>query len=138
MRQAPDPNMKATSLPTPSTRGQGWLAGGGAAAALAGLLASSCCALPILMVSLGLGSVAGALVSVLAAWRLPMLGLAALLLAAAWWSYWRRRPACSSEQSCKPSSARWLPVGLAAASAVVLLALLWQTWIEPHALRWVR
>jgi len=130
--------MNIPSFRTPSTRGQGWLAGSGAAAALAGLLASSCCALPILMVSLGLGSMAGALVPMLAAWRLPMLGLAALLLAAGWWSYWRRRRACPSEQGCKPSSARWLPLGLAAASAVVLLALLWQTWIEPHALRWVR
>lgn len=130
--------MNTPSSRTSSPRSQGWLAGGGAAAALAGLLASSCCALPILMVSLGLGSVAGTLVPVLAVWRLPMLGLAALLLAAGWWSYWRRRRACSSEQSCEPSSARWLPLGLAAASAVVLLALLWQTWIEPHALRWVR
>ncbi len=116
---------------------RGWLGGSGAAAGLLGVLASSCCALPILLMGLGLGSAAGSAVPVLAAWRLPVLALATAFLAVAWWMHWRKRQACGADASCdmpKPG----LPIGLTASSCLVLLALVWPTWIEPLAMRWVR
>lgn len=121
-----------------SSRPQAWLGHSGAAAGLLGVLASSCCALPILLMGLGLGSAAGSAVPVLFAWRVPVLALATTFLAAAWWMYWKKRRACAQELSCeRPQRMAW-PLGLMASSCIVLLALAWPIWIEPLAMRWVR
>lgn len=121
-----------------SSRLPAWLGSSGATAGLLGVLASSCCALPILMMGLGLGSAAGSAIPVLAAWRWPVLALATAFVATAWWMHWRTRRNCGDQLSCdRPRSRAW-PVGLMASSCLVLLALAWPTWLEPLAIRWVR
>ena len=115
------------------------MTGAGLAAGLAAIVASSCCVLPIVFVGLGLGSVAALLIPTLAALRPYLLAGAIIAVAAAWILYTRRRQACAADASCataRPS--RRAPVWLVFASVVALLALVWQPWIEPLLLSWLR
>jgi hypothetical protein len=62
-----------------------------------------------------------------------------LAVIAAWLSYARRRRACASDAACAATGAgRRVPAWLALATAVVLLALIWQPLIEPRLLPWIR
>jgi mercuric ion transport protein len=122
------------SEPTPRL-----LAGGGILAGLIGLVASSCCALPIALAGFGMASVAGSLIPMLAALRAPLLILAACLALAGWVVVLRRRRSCALSEECAPPRAsRSVVLALSLVTGVVLLALLWPTWIEPYAIRWVR
>lgn len=62
---------------------------------------------------------------------------AALVLAAGWWSVWRRRRACAADRGCAPPS-RLSVTLLGLATALLLLAILWQPLIEPEALMILR
>jgi mercuric ion transport protein len=120
-------------------KGTAAVTGTGLAAGLAAIVASSCCVLPIVFVGLGLGSVAAVLIPTLAVLRPYLLGAAVLTILAAWVIYARRRQACASDAACGTvGSARRAPIWLVLASAIVLLALIWQPWIEPLLLRWIR
>jgi mercuric ion transport protein len=120
-------------------KGTGAVTGAGLAAGLAAIVASSCCVLPIVFVGLGLGSVAALLIPALAALRPYLLAGAMLAVVAAWILYARRRPASATDASCATSGpSRRAPVWLILASAIVLLALIWQPWIEPLLLPWLR
>ena len=67
------------------------------------------------------------------------LGAAGLLLSTAWFIYARRRQACASDTACATvGPARRAPIWLVFASAIVLLALIWQPWIESLLLRLMR
>jgi mercuric ion transport protein len=121
---------------TPEANKRGWLTGSGALAGLLGMLASSCCVLPIVMLNLGIAGTAAVLIPWLATWRLPVLLAGGLLLAAGWYSHWCAPRACGS--ACGAVASRAGPIGLSLASAVWLLALSWSTWVEPVLLRWVR
>jgi mercuric ion transport protein len=113
--------------------------GAGLAAGLAGIVASSCCVLPIVFVGLGLGSVAAALIPTLAILRPYLLGAAALAIVVSWVTYARRRQALPSRGVCGTGiAARRVPLWLVLATAVVLLAFIWQPWIEPLLLRAMR
>jgi len=113
--------------------------GAGLVAGLAAIVASSCCVLPIVFVGLGLGSVAALLIPTLAALRPYLLAGAVLAVVAAWILYARRRPACATDTACATTGpSRRAPVWLVLASAIVLLALIWQPWIEPLLLAWLR
>lgn len=112
-----------------------WAAGAGATAALAGIVASSCCALPLLLAGLGLGGVSLSVLPVLAVWRPYLIGSAAVALLLAWFLYLRPLKTDGSNHACGTEAAvRQSPRWLVLASAIVLLALVWQAWIEPQLL----
>ncbi len=112
-----------------------WATGTGTAAALAGIVASSCCVLPLMLAGLGLGGVSLSVLPVLAAWRPYLLGAAVLALALAWILHWRRPTAGSGDAACATgAAARRFPLWLVLASAIVLLELVWQSAIEPRLL----
>ncbi len=129
----------ATPSQNPGGKSTGVVAGAGLAAGLVAIVASSCCVLPIVLVGLGLGSVAAALVPTLAVLRTYLLAAAVLAVVAGWVIYLRRRQACATDAACGvPAAARRAPIWLVLASAIVLLALIWQPWIEPLLLSWIR
>lgn len=129
----------ASEVQGPGGKGPAAATGAGLAAGLAAIVASSCCVLPIVFVGLGLGSAAAVLIPTLAALRPYLLAVAVLAVAAAWVSHARRRRACATDADCKTRGpVRHTPVWLVLASAVVILALIWQSSIEPRLLPWVR
>jgi len=109
------------------------LAVAGLGAGLAGIVASSCCVLPLVFAGFGIGGATFAVLPVLAAWRPHLLGAAVLALVLAWSLHLRQRRACRADATCSGAVARdrrW--IALAAISAVVLLAIVWQPLIEPR------
>ena len=110
----------------------GWTALGGSA--LAVFAWAACCVLPIALSLAGL-SLAG--MAFLAEQRAWLTWGAAIMLAAGWWTVWRRRRACIRDQSCA-SPSRLTVALLAAATFLIGLALIWQPLIEPRALMLLR
>jgi mercuric ion transport protein len=114
----------------------GWFTGTGLTAGLAGIVASSCCVLPLVLAGFGLGGVSLSLVPALAVARPYLLGAAVLALAIAWIVHLRARRACATDGACADDlHARRSPWWLVLATAVVLLALVWQASIEPQLLQ---
>lgn len=114
-------------------------AGAGLSAGLAGIVASSCCVLPLVFAGFGLGGATFAALPVLAAWRPYLLGAAVLALVAAWSLHLRRRRACRASAGSAGAVApdrRW--IALAATSSVVLVSLVWQPLVEPRLLLLLR
>ena len=105
--------------------------GAGMAAGLVGIVASSCCVLPILLVGLGLGSVGAVLIPALAAARPFLLGVAVLAIVFAWIMHGRRLRACKLDAGCETANRSHAPIWLILASAIVALALIWQSGVEP-------
>ena len=125
-----------TSDTAPRTDGRdrivGWTALGGSA--LAVFAWAACCVLPLALSLAGL-SLAGA--ALFADQRALLTWGSTLVLAAGWWSVWRRRRACARDGGCAPSSR--LTIGLLAVATVLIgLALIWQPVIEPSALMLLR
>jgi len=116
------------------------LAGGtSVAAGIAGILASSCCVLPIVFVAFGLGSVAAAVIPALAVLRPYLLAIAVLAVAVGWVCHMRAWRLASEGAACGAAAPpRRALVWLGLASLVVLLALTWQSVIEPRLLVWMR
>jgi mercuric ion transport protein len=113
--------------------------GAGLAAGVAAIIASSCCVLPLVFIGLGLGGVAALLIPTLAALRPYLLAGAVLAVVTAWILYAPRRQVCATDASCATTGpARRAPAWLVLASAIVLLAFIWQPWIEPLLLPWLR
>lgn len=128
--------MQSRNLADKGTRA---VTGAGLATGLAAIVASSCCVLPVVFVGLGLGSVAAILIPTLAALRPYLLAAAALAVVAAWAIYVRRRRTCAAGTACGiQTTAGRGPLWLVIASATVLIAFIWQPWIEPLLLRWIR
>ena len=88
---------------------------GGGVAAFAAVAASSCCALPMALVFMGVSTNAVGLLGPLHAYRYLVALAAFVLLAAAWFMAVRRR------------SARVYPF-LVLATALLALSFFWQTW----------
>lgn len=112
----------------------------GAVAGLGGIVASSCCVLPLVLAGLGASSAIFSGFETLVAYQAYILGAAAMLLAAAWIAFWRRaRTAdCASEGACaKPRTPRLTAVILALATLSVGAAAGWGI-VEPvllHAIQ---
>lgn len=107
----------------------GWSALG--VAGLAVLAWAACCILPLTLSLLGLGVAGTALIAGQREW---LTFGAVVMLAAGWWSYWRRRKVCASDATCSPPS-RLTARLLAIATLLVGLALVWQSAVEPWAMR---
>ena len=99
------------------------LAAGGLAAAFA---AASCCALPLALGALGLGSAWLAGVAAFAAPLQPLfllVAIACLVGGIAIW--WRRRSACAADGACaRPRLGRFAALGFAVTGALTLAAIL--------------
>lgn len=119
----------------------GWLAGIGATVGFGALAASSCCVLPLALAGLGAGSAVFSGLEMLANWRLFLQGSAVLVLLAAWGAFLRRRSAvaCGIGESCaaRPAS-RGTRLFLSLGTAFVVLSLIWEPYIEPFLLKFIR
>jgi mercuric ion transport protein len=129
----------SSDFPASSAKRARMAGGAGLAAGLAGIFASSCCVLPLVLVAFGLGSAGAAVIPALAALRLYLIAAAILAVAVGWLSHlrgWRTErvgTACAAAAAKRP-----VPLWLGLASAVVLLALAWQPLVEPWLLARMR
>jgi mercuric ion transport protein len=119
-------NLSSTEIqasPGAERTATGSLAAGGFAA---GLLASSCCILPLILVSLGVGGTWMSLLTGLSPYQPYFLGLAALSIGTGLWRAYRKPKQCAPGSLCaKPSAGRitkpvlWTGATLAVAAAGV-------------------
>ncbi|MBX9933464.1 MAG: mercury transporter MerT [Methylobacterium sp.] len=124
-------------LPTPTGS---WFAGLGTLTGLGALVASSCCALPVALTSLGAtGAVFGGL-AMLSNIRPLLLGGAALALVIGWGLFLHRRATeCDMASTCARTGSSWPKAALlGVGTALVDLALMWETYLEPIVLRAMR
>jgi mercuric ion transport protein len=134
----------AVPIPHPAknspVQASGWLAGLGAVTGFGALAASSCCVLPLALAGFGAGSVVFGGLEILANWRPLLLGVAVMVVLAAWILLFRRRSvACNVDGSYSayaPSkSARVL---LSLGTVFVVLSVAWDPYVEPFLLKLVR
>lgn len=115
----------------------GWLAGIGATVGLGGVLASSCCVIPMALAGLGAGGAAFSGLEFLATWRIYLIAGAALASALGWAMFFRQRSiSCSPCTDTMPT--RRVATLLSVGTAFVVLSYLWDPLIEPILLRFVR
>lgn len=115
----------------------GWLAGIGTTVGLGGLLASSCCVIPMVLAGLGAGGAAFSGLEFLAAWRIYFIAGAALALALGWAMFFRQRSiACAPCADTMPT--RKVATLLSIGTAFVALSYVWDPLIEPALLRLIR
>lgn len=112
---------------TGAKSGGGWFATGGA---LGAVLASSCCIVPLVLISLG---VSGAWIGGLTAlepYKPVFVGIAVIFLAAGFWHVYFRKPApCEDGTYCaRPESSLVTKTALWVATILVLLALTIDFW----------
>ena len=115
-------------MQTPTHRQSTWLTIGGLVGAVA---ASSCCILPLLFFSLGLGGAWLGKLSVLAPYQPYFLGVTLILLALGHYQVWFRAPKVCASEDCAERQPRWLLKSiLIVATALTLLALA-VPWLAP-------
>ncbi|SEC31401.1 mercuric ion transport protein [Rhizobiales bacterium GAS188] len=115
----------------------GLFAAAGMSIGLGAVLASSCCALPLLLEGLGAGAGAFAALETLASLRLPLIALAGLAVAGGWILWWRKLSA-SCEAACAPARRPMIAtLVLGIATLLVIMAIAWD-FIEPALLRFTR
>ena len=122
------------------TQASGWLAGLGAVAGFGALSASSCCVLPLALAGLGAGSAVFGGLEILANWRPLLLGVAVMVVLAAWILVFRHRSvACNVDGSCSAyAPSRSARVLLSLGTVFVVLSVAWDPYIEPFLLKLVR
>ena len=116
----------------PAGQALGW----GAVAAAAGAVFAwaACCVLPMSLALAGLGLGGLSWIAGQRTW----ITLAALGVVAVGWALtWRRARRCRVDATC-PAPSRLATGLLAAATLLVLLALVWQPFVEPWALALIR
>lgn len=91
---------------------------------LGALLASSCCLLPVTLVSLGLGGAWLGLLAPLAPWQPVFVGLAVVSLALGFWLAYRPAPVCAPDGSCPSPRSRTLARGVLWVGTALLLAVI--------------
>ncbi len=116
----------ATGVPVqlaPREATSGWLAGGGV---VSGLLATTCCVLPLALFSMGVGGAWMGTLRSLEAYQPVFAVLAIAFIAAGCWSLRRRRRACTADGYCATTTAtRVITVALWVATALVALSVAW-------------
>ncbi len=91
--------------------------------------ASACCVLPLVLAGVGIGT--GGLAAFVP-YRWPLTIVAAVIVAAGWMLYLRRRRACAGDATCagsKPSAATFAM--LCVATAMVTISALWGFMEQP-------
>ena len=124
---------------TAASSSGGWLAGLGSVVGLGAVIASSCCALPLILASLGATGAVFTGLEFMAAQRAVLLGSATAAIAVAWVLFLRRRAtACSENGACSiRARSRRTALILGIGTALIGLALIWQPYIEPAATKLV-
>ena len=85
--------------------------------------AAACCVLPLLLAGIG---VSGAGLGLFVPFRWPLVGAAALAVAAGWYFYWTRKRACAADATRSAAApSRTTFAMLLAATALVILSALW-------------
>ena len=107
--------------------GRRWFAVGGA---LGALLASSCCILPLILISLGVSGAWIGSLTALEAYKPVFIGIAAAFIAAGFWRVYLRKPQpCEEGAACaRPGSARFTKAALWISTLLVLLAATIDYW----------
>jgi mercuric ion transport protein len=113
---------QALAKPNQQASGATWLSVGGI---LAGLAAASCCVLPFLLFTAGIGGAWIANLTALepyqpifAAVALGFVGYGTYLV------YWKPKAACAADSYCaRPASSRMAKIGLWSAAALVVIAI---------------
>lgn len=115
-------------MQTPTYRKSTWLTTGSLVGAIA---ASSCCILPLLFFSLGLGGAWLGQLGVLAQYQPYFLGATLILLALGHHQVWFRAPKVCASEDCAERQPGWLLKSiLMIATALTLLALAFP-WLAP-------
>jgi mercuric ion transport protein len=100
-----------------------------ATALVSAIAASSCCVLPLLFVSVGIGGAWIGSLTALAPYQPIFLGLAGACTAAGFWSVYRRRQAACAGPDCgTPESRRVTKAALWAGLVVLIVADLAEWW----------
>jgi mercuric ion transport protein len=104
------------------------------------LAASSCCVLPLALAGLGAGSAVFGGLEILAIWRPLLLGVAVVVVLAAWILLFRGRSvACNVDGSCSAYTAsKSARVLLGLSTMVVALSIAWDPYIESFLRKFVR
>jgi len=114
-----------------------WLAGIGTTIGLGGVLASSCCVIPMALAGLGASGAAFSGLEFLAAWRIYFIAGAALAVTLGWAMFFRQSSiACGPCADMMPT--RKVATLLSIGTAFVALSFVWDPLIEPMLLRFVR
>lgn len=132
MNQRTIPHEAPGSPALPRGAGAGLSALGALASLGAVLAAASCCVLPLALAALGVGAGISSTFSALMPLRWPLTALSLVGLVAGWWTYARRRRACTLDQSCTvPLPSRATPVVLVIGTAMMLVAMVWDRLEAP-------
>ena len=118
----------AGTVPYPrSDRRKGWFAAGGI---LGALLASSCCIVPLVLVTLGISGAWIGNLTALEPYRPYFAAVAAVFIGLGFWQvYFRTAPDCTEDSYCaRPQSAIVTKAVLWAATILVLVALTVSWW----------
>jgi mercuric ion transport protein len=129
------PIERETNVPVASVS---WLAGLGTTVGLVGLLASSCCVIPMALAGIGAGGAAFSGLEFLARWQPFLIGAAALSLAVGWAMYFRQRFMRRNECTPCAKPSRWVATLLMLGTVFVALSYVWEPYIETMLIRFVR
>lgn len=107
--------------------GKRWFAAGGA---LGAILASSCCILPLILISLGVSGAWIGSLTALEAYKPVFIGMAAVFIAGGFWHvHFRKAEPCEDGTDCaRPDSARLTKAALWISTILVLLAATIDFW----------
>jgi len=110
-------------------KSDGWLAAGGVVGAL---LASSCCVIPFILISLGVSGAWIGQLSALEPYKPYFAAVTLLMLAVGFWHvYFKKQPECEEGSYCaKPQSSMITKIALWFGTVMVLLALTVNYWIK--------
>ena len=126
-RQTTD-NAKGSPAYVASREPSGWFAGGGV---VGSLLATTCCVLPLVLFSMGVGGAWMGTLRALEAYQPAFVVVAIAFIAAGCWSLRRRRRACTVDGYCATTTAtRVTAIALWVATALVVLSVVWP-WLFP-------
>lgn len=136
VHDAANKTTSAASAPPAAPAASKWLASLGLAAGLGAVVASSCCVVPLGLAALGVGAGVFSGLELVAAWRFPLLAVAALAVVGGWSVWWMKRPVASASDSgcARPERARSTLALLLCASAIILAAASWSQ-IDPMLLK---
>lgn len=119
-------DLASTPRRAPANRDR-WFATGGVIGAI---LASSCCILPLLFVTVGISGAWIGNLTALEPYKPYFSAIALVFIGLGFWQvYFRAKPECAEDSYCaKPQSASLTKLALWAAAALILLALTTDWW----------